>query len=242
MRSSYDSRVPRGATLAELLAALSITGLLAAVLIGTLIAQLRLARVASQRALETDALRTASAVLDGEVRRAMPADVRAFAADSIAIRAFRGLALPCTVTADRVTVRYRGDRAPDASKDSVFVLAVSGAGSTSALSASRPAAASGCDPQPGEAVLEWRLTPAPPSAAALLVFESGQYYLSGRALRYRLGGEGRQPLTAEAFRHPQTRFPAGPSARGVRFDLATDAGRLYRREAVFAPPPRPAHE
>jgi hypothetical protein len=33
-----------------------------------------------------------------------------------------------------------------------------------------------------------------------MIFESGTYYLSQRALRYRIGGEGRQPITEEFLR------------------------------------------
>jgi hypothetical protein len=35
--------------------------------------------------------------------------------------------------------------------------------------------------------------------AVVLIFESGTYYLRDRALRYRIGSEGRQPITDERF-------------------------------------------
>lgn len=232
-----------GYSLAELLAVVAIAALLGSVLVSTFIAQLRLARAAADRVLDADAVRTASGVLAGELRRATPADVRALTGDSISIRAFRGTAIVCTVMSDLVTARYRGDRLPDPPKDSVLVIGADGGVGQAAVVDARAVSAEGCTPLAGETVLALRLALPPPSPAVLLMFESGRYYLTARALRYRLGSEGRQPLTAEAFHHPGTRFLETASPRQLDFDLAVDESIPPRRHrAPFAPPPHRGHD
>lgn len=232
-----------GSSLVELLAVLAIAALLGAVLVSTFIAQLRLARTAADRVLDADAVRTASSILAGELRRATPADVRALTRDSISIRAFRGTAVVCAAVSDLVTVRYRGDRLPDPRKDSVLVIGADGSAGEAALVDARAVSAEGCVPLAGETVLALRLALPPHSPAVLLMFESGRYYLTARALRYRLGSEGRQPLTAEAFHHPATRFLETASPRQLDFDLAAGEGVPPRRHrAPFAPPPHPRND
>jgi hypothetical protein len=60
--------------------------------------------------------------------------------------------------------------------------------------------------------MSWTVQPAIDTASVLLLFESGAYYLTAGALRYRLGAEGRQPVTTELFLPPFTRFVAGSEA------------------------------
>jgi type II secretory pathway pseudopilin PulG len=195
-----------GFTLLELAAALTLTVVLAALLCGLLIVQTGLARRVADRARTTDALRTAHFVLDAEARRMQRADVRDIAADSLAARSFRGSAIPCSTTdSARLHVRYRGDRLPDPRKDSLVVVTVAGE-RAAALVESTASPAIGCVAYAGEVILRWQAAAAIADAAVLLVFESGSYYLTSRALRYRVGAEGRQPITAEAFAHPLTRF------------------------------------
>lgn len=219
----------RGSTLAELLAALTLTLLLGAVLLGLLLAQLALARATARRAVSAEATRTAVHVLTGEVQRARPEDVRALGSDSLALRSFRGMGIICAVVPGSVLVRYRGDRLPDARKDSVLLLPSNHA---AALLDSRTTTAD-CPLRSGEALLEWRLAGADTTTAVGLVFESGTYFIAARALRYRLGGEGRQPLTPELFLHPQSRFGSGTGA--VRFDLADHESRTRSYTAFHAP-------
>jgi hypothetical protein len=194
-----------GATLAELTAALTLAALVGTLICGMLLSQLRLARNVAERASSADAIRVTLAVLDGELRRATAGDVRAVAADSIAVRSFRGTALVCGVETDALTVRYRGDRLPDARKDSVLLVSA-GSEQVHAITDVRPVTAGDCLAGQGEVVLRLRLTGSVPNPAIALVFESGNYYLTARALRYRLGAEGRQPITPELFVHPATRF------------------------------------
>jgi prepilin-type N-terminal cleavage/methylation domain-containing protein len=225
-----------GFSLAELLAVLALTGLLAALMFGVLAMQIRVARQVAARTATTDAVRLTIHVLGGETRRMVPADVRALAAESLAVRAFRGVALVCPATGDHVFVRYRGDRAPDPRKDSALVVTPGREPTVVAMTDARRASGMApCVARAGEEVL--RLTvPAPvDDAAAMLVFETGSYYLSARALRYRLGSEGRQPLTPELFLHPETRFHAG-DGRSVALTLRTAGGDTLPVRVRFGSP------
>lgn len=244
----------RGFTLAELLVTLVLSGLLGGVVFSTLVVQLRLARVTAARAADNDAVRTAAVVLAGEVRRSAPADVRALTADSLALRSFRGLALRCVTHDGSIVVRYRGDRLPDPRKDSVLLLtgAMTRAG---ALVDSRPAPGAPCAVLPGESLLQWSIEASDSAgdqaaadvAMVMLLFESGRYFLAARALRYRLGAEGRQPLTSEAFAHPGTGFKTGSDvgsdttvdgrSTAVKFELTAGGRAATHHAAPFAPPP-----
>jgi prepilin-type N-terminal cleavage/methylation domain-containing protein len=226
---------PAGFSLAELLVALALSGFLGAIVFGVLHAQLRLARVTAERAIRNEAVRTTLAVIGGEARRTVPADVRDLTADSLALRSFRGLGVPCAVGADTVLVRYRGDRLPDSTKDSVLMIAPDGSRGLQLLDARYGDGAS-CPVLPGETVLRLRVSDAFPEAAVLLIFESGRYFLAGRALRYRLGGEGRQPITTEAFAHPATRFGLAAGPR-LTFILAPHGFPPVLHSVGFAPPP-----
>jgi hypothetical protein len=83
-----------GTSLVEVLAVMTLTGLLLTLVAGVCRAQLRLARATAERAARSDAVRTAGVVLAGEARRMTRADVRALSDDSIAVRAFRGTGIP----------------------------------------------------------------------------------------------------------------------------------------------------
>jgi type II secretory pathway pseudopilin PulG len=225
-------RCRSGFSLVEILTGLLFAGVLATVLGGALVAQLRLTRNAVARAASADAVRTAGLVLQGELRRGVPGDLRAISADSIGIRAFRGLGEVCAVGADHVMVRYRGDRLPHAGKDSLALIDGSGAEWVSQVMEVRTAAVP-CPLLPGYSGLRIGLDRRPPGQHGVgLVFESGRYFISSRALRYRLGGEGRQPLTAELFA-PGSGFQ--PHPRGVRFRLHTVRGDSVGLAAFFSP-------
>jgi type II secretory pathway component PulJ len=222
-----------GATLLELLAALTIGGLLAGVLGGALVAQLRLGRFVAHRTAAADAVRTAGAVLQGELRRTAAPDIRALSRDSLSIRAFRGVGRVCQTGHDRLTVLYRGDRLPDARKDSLLLLDGSGAERALLLLEVRHNNAA-CRPLDGETPLLLRVPPASMTSASgvVLTFESGTYYLSSRAMRYRLGAEGRQPLTAELFDMRATGL--FPAPHGVRMNLLTTDGANVSAVATTA--------
>lgn len=226
-----------GVSLVEIVVVIAITSLLSAVLIGTLVAQLELARSAAQRALTNDAVRTTLAVVGGELRRAMPVDIRSLSDESLALRSFRGLAHLCDE--DGPVVRYRGDRLPDPTKDSVLVVRVDGEQSFR-LTDSRTAAPGGsCTSEPDHHLLRLDLEGGAPTegATALLVFESGEYHLSTRALRYTLGAGGRQPLTAERFAHPGTAFLTWSGSYTVGIGLAFPDRPTTVHTLPFSPPP-----
>ncbi|HEX6308346.1 MAG TPA: hypothetical protein VFZ69_09180 [Longimicrobiales bacterium] len=222
-----------GVSLVETLAAMTLTGLVLAIVVGTALAQMRLARATARRAGATDAERTIVTVLAGEARRMTAADVTALSADSVRIRAVRGTAIPCGLTPSGILVRYEGDRLPDPSKDSVLILSPP-ASIPDVLLDSQPAPAS-CTARPAERVLEWRLGGTAAPGPVLLLFESGSYHLAGGAFRYRVGAGGRQPLTDQSLAHPDSRF-TGVSARAILFDLGID-GFTSSYAASFAPDP-----
>lgn len=224
-----------GSTLVEAIAVMMLTSILVAVMAGILMTQMRLARLAAEQAASAEAVRTTSAILSAEVRRATFADVSAWSSDSLALRGFRGTALPCGTGATGTLVRYTGDRMPDPAKDSVLVISQSGETGT-VLHGWTPAAG-GCVAHPGEAVLEIRTSGPVSPGSALLLFESGSYHMSSGALRYRIGGGGRQPLTTTILRHPYSRF-TGVTTRDVQFQVET--GQVRTRHAVSFTP-RGAH-
>jgi hypothetical protein len=222
----------RGSSLAELVVAMTVGGLLSALLFGLLGAQVRLARETARRIAIADAVRVTNHVVAGEVRRMAPQDLRALSRDSMAIRAFRGTAIVCAGDGEHLGVRFRGDRAPDPVKDSLLVVSPFAAERAVRLLDQRHAAVDGCFAMPGETVISWTVQPAIDMASVLLLFESGNYYLTAGALRYRLGAEGRQPVTTELFLPPFTRFVAG-SKVGFSLDLAAEPGRHFQIPIYF---------
>lgn len=222
-------------TLLEVLTAVAITGILLSVIAGLLAAQVRIARTTAARVVSADAIRTSIAVIGGELQRATAADLHAFSVDSIALRFFRGTGVVCGGAAMRTYVDYRGDRQPDERKDSVVVIRDDGSSGAAALIGAR--VVDTCAPQTGAVTWEMRTLPHEPRAALLLLFESGSYYLTSRALRYRLGAEGRQPLTTESFRDAATSFTAFDSTR-IRFRLhVTGSAVPVDHVAAFAARP-----
>jgi type II secretory pathway pseudopilin PulG len=222
----------RGSSLAELVVAMTVGGLLAALLFGLLGAQIRLARETARRIAIADAVRVTNHVVAGEVRRMAPQDLRALSRDSMGIRAFRGAAIVCAGDGEHLGVRFRGDRTPDPVKDSLLVVSPFAAERAVRLVDQRHATVDGCVAMPGETVMSWTVQPATDVASVLLLFESGNYYLTAGALRYRLGAEGRQPVTTELFLPPFTRFVAGSEA-GFSLDLAAEPGRHFRIPIYF---------
>ncbi len=129
------------------------------------------------------------------------------ASDSVALRAFRGLALLCSQTFEpgRLVVAYRGDRLPDPSKDSVEFTDADGGVLYSDLIGSGVSSDSCGAADSTEMILAWHLD-RPPVVPVVLarVFERGSYHLTGSALRYRRGVSGRQPLTPEVWTDSQS--------------------------------------
>jgi prepilin-type N-terminal cleavage/methylation domain-containing protein len=228
-----------GFTLVELLVALALTGLLGVLLVGTFSTQLGAARRQVELAALEELRRVVRHVLAGELRYLdAPADVAASAPDSLALRALRGTGRGCAAAPGHVS--YRGWRDPEPAKDSALVLGPAGTWSVRAVTAAdRRAGDAGCAPAPGEHVLRLALgdgeaeAPGDDAATPLLVvvFETGSYHLHARALRYRRGASGRQPLTAELLRDGASRFDAAPAA--IRVVIApAPAGRPVARVRV----------
>jgi len=194
-----------GLTLAETVVALVTTGIIVASAGGVFVTVMRAAAVATDGAEVLDAVATTALLLPAETRTLMATDVRATAADSFALRAFRGTAIVCGRGSTGPIVRYAGLRDPDPAKDSVL-LATASPERTAALISASPHGPL-CVAPPGESLFE--LVTVPDSLRTgdiILVFESGAYHLSTGAFRYRPAGGTRQPLTADVFRTDSSAF------------------------------------
>lgn len=208
-----------GAALLELIAATALLGVIGASCAALLHAQAKLLHNTAEHAAADETFRTARAVLAAELRPLVPADLRAVARDSIALRVFRGWGIVCARRDPHVAMRYHGVRLPDAEKDS---LLVSGEDRIGVFQASADATLR-CTPRTGEelVVIAPAITLQPGSIA--LFFESGAYHIATNAVRYRRGGEGRQPLTDELIDDRRSRFDRERNDRGVRMRLTASA-------------------
>lgn len=183
--------------------------------------QNRLAALQRDRIRFEEAVRATTVILGADLRSLTEADVAAYAADSVRIRAFRGGGPVCGGAPASPLVRYGGMRDPDPDRDSVVVLSA-GAEQVLALAGVRRAADCG-------GALELTLDEVPSSAAPayLLVFETGAYHLSDGAFRYRRGDGGRQPLTEPVLE--DLAFQWSPT--GVRVHLRPHRDSLPRLSA-----------
>jgi prepilin-type N-terminal cleavage/methylation domain-containing protein len=222
-----------GYSLIEIVIALTLAGLLAAAAAALLHAQARLARNTATQSLAAEVMRTSAHVLASETRWSDPRrDVRALSADSLALRAFRASARVSRIEPNgMLLIELNGLRAPDPAKDSVLVLR----DSTYEIGAQviDASIATGCSPQP-ECFRVMLSQPALPGDL-LLFFESGNYYLTARALRYRLGAEGRQPLTNEVLSDALTFFDpaAGSTSAWLRLPPRTTGAPPLRVRLPF---------
>lgn len=196
-----------GFSLLELLVALTLGGLVLSAATATVLSQTRLARVTAAQAQRNEVLRVAAQVLSTETRWLNAArDVRAWSGDSLSLRAFRASGTVCHVQQDGSALASLVLlRAPDADKDSLLILRDSSTELAAQLLSAEPATA----PCGTARTFSLRTAEQLHTGDVILLFESGNYYLAERALRYRLGGEGRQPLTEEAFVSARTHFLPG---------------------------------
>lgn len=218
----------RGASLAEAIVSLLLT-LLIIQLTWWLAAAAR--RAGTQLIEKSDALETerlAWHVLAREVGSGVA--VRDWTLDKptvLVLRAFRGVAEVCAATAapEGGLVGYRGMRVPDPSKDSLLLMTASGDWRVARLT-SRAASKETCASGSAGAVERWRWDP--PVAGVLLarVFERGSYHLEDRAVRYRTGDAGRQPLTPEVLGSRGNGFAFDGS--GVDLSLSVVTGAATR--------------
>jgi hypothetical protein len=213
-------RGARGFTLAGLLAGAVAAGLAATAAASLLAAHARLQRAHGVGLRAAEVARTGALVLAAETRLATPADLVEVSADTLALRAVRGVALACAAAGADLLVRYRGLRLPEPDKDSVLVLGADGGERAVALEADR-AAATACPSLPGEAVRAWTVSAAIVGAGdALLLFERGSYHLADGALRYRRGAGGRQPLTETFLASGAFALGGAPAALTVSLAVA----------------------
>lgn len=205
----------RGFVLPEVITTLALSGILAVALYSMVRTQTRLASQVIQRTSRAEALRVASIVVAAETRAIAPADIHAVGPDSLAIRAFRGTAVVCSIADGIVHARYHGMRQPDPDKDSILVADTDELFALSSVAAGTAR----CATEP-ERDVALRLTGAAPRpGTVLLVFETGTYHFSTRALRFRRGAEGRQPITDESLDDAATGFYPVASAFHARVVL-----------------------
>lgn len=207
----------QGHTLVEMLVALVAGGLLLTG-IGTILdAQARVAADIRRAALEADAVRTTAAVLGAELRYLLPEDVRAVTAESLAFRVVRGVAYPCTAPG---VAAWDGMRLPSTAKDSVAGALTGRTAALIDINNVAPGSLGADDPCARAALPLIRMVMEPeiPGEPAF-VFESGAYHVAAGALRYRLGAEGRQPLTEEWLDPAESGFRSGHGARLASIEL-----------------------
>lgn len=189
-------------------------------------------RAMTERIDVLGSLRLARYVSRRELRNGVPGRDWWIGGDSIALRAFRGTGLLCGhdgVTNEAV-VSYHGDRLPEPDKDSVLLIHSNGEHTIARL-ASVGAPAPGCGEGLGPSAV-WRLDrPVPADAVLARLFERGSYHLSDRALRYRRGGSGRQPLTPEVWSTPASRWDL--SVERAALSLVPTVGRGGRGWSGF---------
>ena len=176
-------------------------------------AQAGLVAGSQDRVRAADAMRTADLVLTAELRYTTAAD-RVTGSDSVRLRAVRGSGVVCP-GGSGLHISYRGVRRPDPSKDSVALVTDGATGGT--VHALDGAVA---DPTCGD----YRLMVDPPvsaTAGLALVFETGAYYLTDGALRYRRGRGGRQPVTETVLE--AGRFHLYPTRLEARIRLRADS-------------------
>ena len=178
--------------------------LVGAALCTTLIAQSRVARAVGERIAHNDAARASVHILASEIRFAARADIRAVAPDSISARWIRASGVVCAVQGSTVWVHLEGMRELDSTKDSVALSTVRDETVYPASALTRDATR--CTAAGGAVIYRLEASRSGSAFHSAIVFESGSYYMSQRALRYRLGGEGRQPLTEEYMRDGLSSF------------------------------------
>lgn len=211
-----------GSSLVELIMTLMLIGMIGVMCALLMRTQSRLLRHNTESAAAAEAMRSARAVLHGELRDITRPDVHAVADDSIGLRVFRGWAIVCATLDTRASLRFRGLRSPDASKDSLLVVGEDRV--MTFTQSARPALP--CLLRDDEQHESIEATAALRPGSVVLIFESGAYHFSARALRYRRGAEGRQPITDELLDHKGSRFALDAGERGVRVRLRGRDRRL----------------
>ena len=214
-----------GASLVELLVVVLLMIALARATWGVLAGQLGATARAADASERLGVARLGRHVLVEERRAGRPGrDWLPPADDTISLRAFRGVALPC-VSGDplpSVRVRYRGLRRADPDKDSLLVLGPDGRWRVRPLQEARadPDGDEACRGGGGDWRVElWTLPDPPAGFVAARLFERGSYHLADGALRYRRGLGGRQPLTPEILEDGASRLEPADGRGTIRLFL-----------------------
>jgi len=229
-----------GASLAETLVAFLLTTLLVQLAWSVTLSVRRGADRLVQRAEALETERIGWMVLSQEVGAGTAGrDWVTEGARVLSLRAFRGLGEVCAPlsTRDAAVVRYSGIRLPEPAKDSLLLLSAAGTWHPVKL-VSRVVDATPCPLWPGQAVERWQWGPPVTKPLLARVYERGSYHLEDRAVRYRLGAGGRQPLTPERLDHGGSAFTPGDGSLLLRMKVRTDGGAfwewtrtLYRTDA-----------
>lgn len=191
----------RGTSTVEVLVGLLLMALLVQLSWSLLAAARRTAQRLIQRSEALDTERLGWHVIAREVNAGLPSrDWRVETSRVLALRAFRGVAETCPGSASRdgALVRYAGIRLAEPAKDSLLALTETGLWTVLRITARTPAL-SGCPAWPGAAVERWSWEPPAPGVVLARVFERGSYHLEDKAIRYRSGEGGRQPLSEEVL-------------------------------------------
>jgi hypothetical protein len=206
-----------------MIVALSIGAALLTALATLVTSSMRWHRSIASRAEGLEVARTVWAVLDEELSSVRQGRDWALDPDGVLhLRAFRGFGRACSGAAGSdLVVAFRGERLPGVNRDSVLVLRADGQWSAAPLSSVGPApSAPECVAAPGESLLRVTGPPegAQPAPVVLRFFERGSYHLEDGAFRYRRGGGGRQPLTAERI-GPSSAFSVAGRALAVNLEV-----------------------
>jgi len=194
------SRRCAGTTVLEAFVAVLLGTLLVTLAGRTLLHAIDVSRTSIERDDRLMADRVARLVLRSELNALAPAEIRSTGGDSIRLRAIRGAGRICAIGVDSsLVVDLQSRRAPDPAKDSLSLVGALGRGQVLDLMSVSPATGE-CGPVPQGRPVRLRTGQAVESPVVFLrVFETGAYHLARGALRYRIGGGGRQPLTPEIW-------------------------------------------
>ena len=215
-----------GSTLVELLTTLTVLGIVAVACASLIRTQSILLKHTSEHAAAAEALRAGRTVMRAELQDQLAPDRHVVAPDSIAMRVFRGIGIICSTDSPRVTMRYRGVRQPDPAKDSIIVAGSERIGSIRLLSSRIDA----CPTATGEQLIAIELDSATTLGDAVLFYETGAYHLASRALRYRRGASGLQPITDDFIDHGRSHFAT--TANGAAVDVVLMAGPPSGQQSV----------
>lgn len=216
----------RGASLMEVLVVLLLSMLVAGAAWTLLQHQVGAVTRAQDLSERLDVSRIVRNVLGEELRSGRGGrDWGPPAGDSVQLRAFRGVALPCggqeSPDGD-LLMTYRGLRQPDPAKDSLLLLLGDGTWRVVDLTEAPSAPDEDMVCPSGSPAWNpgwWSVhdLDAPPVMAR--IFERGSYHLADGAFRYRTGDAGRQPLTPERLQIPGSSLTAGVEGSAMELRL-----------------------